>query len=298
MKKFFMIFFGLYFLFIGDIFAKAEITAKHDALYVENATYSEIEELFKKYNYVDFGMPKLQIPRIYLKTLPTDWQNIKQSDDKNRLFIRIMLPLILKINEELLLERTTVQALWQKMQDKQDLSKKEKKFVEKKALEYDIFTINKIENRYYLMLRELSEKVDELPPAFLIATAGVYSDWGNSRIAMEGNSLYREEVWYSDEGIIPENVPDAKFRYRKFASLEEGIRSFMHLVNSNITYQFIWTAREQSREIGRQVLGEQIIAAMSHEGKLRNITGMLDFNLSYYNLDKTDILPSLRDIEP
>ncbi len=297
MKKFFILLFGAYLSTICNTFAKADITAKHGALYVENATYAEVEKLFKKYGYVEFEHPRLQIPRIYLKTLPTDWKNIEKSDEKNRMFIRIMLPLIMKINEELALERMPVQALWEKVQNGKTLNNEERQFIEKKASEYDIFTINKKNNRYYLLLKELSEKIDELPPAFLIAVAGVYSDWGNSRIATEGNSLYREEVWYSDDGIIPD-VPNAEFRYRRFSSLEDGLRSFMHKINSNITYNFVWAARDQSREIGRKVLGEQIITAMSYEGKLKNITGMLDFNLSYYKLNKTDILPKLRDVKP
>ena len=69
-------------------------------------------------------------------------------------------------------------------------------------------------------------------------------------------------------------------------------------LNSNITYRYIWAAREQSRMIERKILGEQIIAAMSYEGKFNNVVGMLDFNLSYYKLNKTDILPVLVDVEP
>lgn len=295
MKKFFAVFF-VCFLVICNAFADAKITAKQGSLWVENATYAEVEELFKKYNFVEFGRQNLQIPRIYIKTLPIDWKNIEKSDDKNRMFIRILLPLIMKINEEIEIERSAIRILVQK-ENAKTLSKKEQKVIEEKALNYDVFTHNKGENRYKILLEELMKKVDGLPPAFLIAYAGVYSDWGNSRLAVEGNSLFREEVWYSDDGIVPEDVPNAEFRYRRFSSLEECLKSFIHKVNSNITYRFVWTARTESDKIGRKVLGEQIIAAMSYEGKLKNVTGMLDYNLSYYKLNKTDIFPTLRDVE-
>ena len=294
MKKIFAFVFVACFLLFDACFAKAVIKAKQGALVVDNATYAETKELFEKYDYTEFGRPRMQVPRIYLKTLPVDWEKIEKSDDKNKMFIRILLPLILKINEEISVERSAILSLLKK---EQPLNDKEKNFVEEKALKYDVFTPNKSEKRYKLLLNGLKERVDELPAGFLIAYAGVFSDWGNSRLSTVANSLFREEVWYSDEGIEPENVDGADFKYAKFDSLEDGLRSFMHKLNTNITYQFIWTARKASNEIGRKVLGEQLIAVMTHEGKLKNITGMLDFNISYYKLNKTDMLPVLRDVE-
>ena len=294
MKKFFALVFITCFFLSDACFAKAVIKAKQGALMVENATYAETEELFEKYGYTEFGTPRLQIPRIYLKTLPVDWEKIEKSDDKNKMFIKILLPLVMKINEEIAVERSAILSLLKK---EQTLNEKEKNFVEEKALKYDVFTPNKSEKRYKLLLNGLKERVDELPAGFLIAYAGVFSDWGNSRLSTVANSLFREEVWYSDEGIEPETAGRADFKYAKFDSLEDGLRSFMHKLNTNITYQFIWTAREASNKIGRKVLGEQIIAVMTYEGKLKNITGMLDFNISYYKLNKTDMLPVLRDVE-
>lgn len=285
-------------LFSTDVFAAPVIKSKHGALYVESATYAELEKIFAEHDFIEFGVRDLKIPRIYVKKMPTDWQKIKQNDEKNRMFIRIMLPLIMKINEELDIERNNIFTLMKKIEKSEQITTKEQNFIEQKAQKYDVFTRNKEEfARYKILLRELAKKVDELPPAFLIAVAGIYSDWGNSRLAVEANSLYREEIWYSDEGIKPQGVENADFTYRKFNSLEECLRSYMHKINSNITYQFIWAARMQSRKIGRKVLGEQIIAAMTAEGTLKNIAGMLDFNLSYYKLNKTDINPSLREVK-
>ncbi len=298
MKKIFGLIFTLCFLFSADAFAKADIRFEQGALLVKEATYAELEELFEKYDYVDFGKTNLQVPRIYVKTLPTDWEKIEKSDEKNKVFIRILIPLIMKINEEIAIERNAISSLYKSVQENKSLSKKEKDFIEEKAEKYDIFSKNKSQTRYKLLLEELMQKVDEIPAGLLIAMSGIYSDWGNSRLAVSANSLYREEIWYSDEGLAPEDVPNAEFKYRIFSSLEECLRSFMHKLNSNITYRYIWATREQSREIGRKVLGEQIIAAMSYEGKFNNVAGMLDFNLSYYKLNKTDILPVLVDVKP
>lgn len=290
---------GFLFLLCLPFVVAAEpiISPKHGAIYVENITYAETEKLFESHNFTDFGHRELKIPRIYLKTLPLDWETIEKSDKKNEMFIRIMLPLIMKVNEEIDMERNSVLNLWQKVKNGQTLNENEQKFVEKKAEEYDVFTRNKTEARYKLMLDELLARVDELPPSFLLAVAGVYSDWGNSRLAIEANSLYREEIWYSDEGIAPQGVENADFTYRRFASLEDCLRSYILKVNSDITYQFIWAARSQMRKLGTKVVGQQIIAAMAYEGKLKNMTGMLDFNLSYYKLNKTDMYPSLEEVK-
>lgn len=277
--------------------AQIQTAERHGALYVENATYAETESLFESHDFVDFGHRELQIPRIYLKTLPVDWETIEKSDEKNKMFIRIMLPLIMKVNEEIDMERDSVLKLWKKVKSGQKLTEDEQKYVEEKSEEYDVFTRNKTDARYKLMLDELVIKVDELPPSFLIAIAGVYSDWGNSRLAIEANSLYREEIWYSNEGIAPQGVKNADFSYRKFDSLEDCLRSYIHKINSNITYQFVWAARSQMRKLGTKVVGQQIITAMAYEGKLRNMAGMLDFNLSYYKLNKTDMYPSLENVK-
>lgn len=296
MKKFLTIFILALFTILK---ASAEpiISAEHGAIYVQKANFSELEQLFAKHNFTEFGKRDLSIPRIYVKTLPTDWNNIKKGDEKNKLFIRILLPLIMKINEEIQPERSAVLKLLQKAENNKVLSEKDRDYIEKKAIKYDVFTRNKDSNRYKILLRELAEKVDGLPPAFLIAAAGVYSDWGNSRLATQANSLYREEIWYSDEGIKPKGVRNSEFSYRKFDSLEDCLRSYIHKINTSLTYRFIRTARAQSRAIGREVLGQQIIAAMSYEGTLKNITGMLDFNLSYYKLNKTDINPILVEVK-
>ena len=57
MRKSVGLFFGIYFSCIASVFAKADITEKHGALFVEKATYAEVENLFEKYDYVDFDMP-------------------------------------------------------------------------------------------------------------------------------------------------------------------------------------------------------------------------------------------------
>ena len=100
MKKFWTIWI-LIILFSAEIFAAPIVKSKHGALYIENATYAELGKIFAEHNFVEFGQSNLKIPRIYVKNLPTDWQKIKQSDEKNQMFIGIMLPLIMKINEEL-----------------------------------------------------------------------------------------------------------------------------------------------------------------------------------------------------
>ena len=149
-------------------FAQVEISERHGALYVDSITYDEVRELFASQGYIDFGHRELQIPRIYLKTLPVDWETIEKNDEKNKMFIRILLPLIMKVNEEIGMERNSVLNLWQKVKNGQKLNEDERQFVEQKSEEYDVFTRNKTDARYKLMLDELIIKVDELPPSFLL----------------------------------------------------------------------------------------------------------------------------------
>ena len=151
------------------------------------------------------------------------------------------------------------------------------------------------DDRNKLLVRQLIKKVDVIPPSILISTAIIYTNWGTSRLAIEANSLYKDEVWYSNQGLKPLDDPDADYRYKVFVNLEDCIRQRALLLNSHINYDVFRHTRKYHLRSRQSATGITMAAQMWHDSNLQNIAGIIDYTLSYYKLEYTDAGPILVD---
>jgi Bax protein len=282
---------------ITSLQAAPVLFKKDGAIYVKSATTAEVEALFKQYDYDDFSKSKTKFPRIFLEKLPSDWAKIPDSHDKHRTFIRIMLPLVLKVNEDILAERAVLEEIYQHWKQEHKLSDKEKAQFEKFVQKYDVSTPKTGSDRIEHLLLLLLPKIDAVPPSIMVTTAGIYSDWGTTRLALEGNNLYRAEIWYTDKGLKPLDDPKAQYRYQTFANLEEAITERALRVNSHVNYDYVRITRKQARALKSPPYSPQLVAQMLNDSNLQNIAGLIDYTFSYYKLSRTDFLPQLRNVE-
>lgn len=282
-------------LFASAANAGADIEKRGGAIYVNSATAAEVEELFRKSGFEEYNKPYGEYPRIYLKSLPADWKSVPENKSKHRTFIRIMLPLVLKINEEITAERTLVEGINDKRENGLPLNDADKKILEEKAVKYDVFTRMQGETGTSLLLDELLKKIDVVPPSIMIATAAAYTDWGNSRLAEKANSLYLEEIWYSDEGLEPLDDKNAGYRYKIYASLEDCIRDHALKINSHINYIYLREARAINRKMNLPPYGAQMTVHLLHDNNMHNIIGLIDYTIAHYKLAETDYFPRLRN---
>lgn len=259
-------------------------------LYVEQTTVAALENLFAAYGYKRFrALDNDEYPAIFVRTLPSDFRQIKSQKYRNELFIRILAPLALKVNEEISNERRTLLRLERFYRQKGKLNDSDIRKLENMALKYDYFTRLKGNERIEIQLKNLKLRIDSVPPSILIAAAAMESNWGTSRVAGEANSLYKEKVWYTGEGLEPEENKNDGYRFRIFDSLLESMRSFARTFNSNINYESVWFARNGYAERHKEVVGESIAFAMSQSSNLPNFAGILDYTTAYYDLLAIDI---------
>ena len=185
-----------------------------------------------------------------------------------------MAPLALKINEEILNERNTLLRLERHFKQTGTLSESEQKKLETFALKYDYFTRTKGAERITNQIKNLKQRIDSVPPSILIAAAAMESNWGTSRVAIEANSLYKEKVWYTDEGLEPLENKDDGYRFKIFPSLLEGMRNFARTFNSNINYRSAWMARDGFADRHGHPLGRQtfLLAGDFYEGRAAVLT--------------------------
>ena len=295
MKKLVAVF--LLILSIKPVSAEMLKSVADGAITVEKATTAEIEELFRQNKYDDYTVTRGKFPRIYMQSLPTDWNEVAENASKHRTFIRILLPLVLRINEEILKERAEIERLVIKFVKTKNLTADEVKYIEDMAQKYDAFTRAEGDAKTEILLRELLKRVDSVPPSIMISTAAIYTDWGKSRLAHEAHSLYQEEVWYTDEGLKPLDDENAQYRYKIYNDLSECIRARALKLNSHVNYDYFRASRYIAHNMDRPPYGEQLAAKMMNDSNFQNISGLIDYTFTFYKLNRTDYFPELRDVE-
>lgn len=286
------ILYSLFFLTILAVFpANAEILLRENdgIIYVEKSTVTELEDLFKKYKYQRFrALPNDDYPAIFVKRLPSDFGQIERQKYRNELFIRILAPLALKINEEISNERASLLRLERKFKEYNTLSEEDTNQLESLAQKYDYFTRVKDNERISDQIDQLKIRINVVPPSILIAAAAMETNWGFSRVAQQANSLYKEKVWYTDEGLEPLENKEEGYRFKIFNSLIESMRSFALTFNSNIAYFNAWGARTAAIDRQKNLIGESIAYSLDHASNLPNFVGILDYTTAFYDLVKID----------
>ena len=153
MKKIFLlniliILFNLF--MVSPSHAEIKIKKISGITYIENATTKELEEVFKQHKYLRFrALDNNEYPAIFLKTLPLDYSEISSQKYRNELFIRILTPLALKINEEIENERNQLLLIEKSFNQNNTLTEQELEKLEFLSKKYDYFTRSKDNNRIY-----------------------------------------------------------------------------------------------------------------------------------------------------
>lgn len=283
-------------LLTGTAAAKEKIDFRYDGIYLDGITLPQLEQLYADYGYRDYiYMPDWKYPPIFMMSLPKDFEKITDTQKRNKLFLQMMVPLALKVNQEIEAERRELEQLVKEFNDRHDLSPEQIKTIEDLAVKYDIFTRLKGERRYALILGQLKEKVDIVPPSILIAAAAIETNWGTNRPVRLANSLYRDLVWHTDEGLEPlDETEDRSYRYKIFPNLYESMSGHALKINSGINYEQFRTLRAMIRSKEIPVLGRNIAHSMYFDSNLQNFAGILDYTITFYeltNIDEAELAP-------
>lgn len=279
--SFFLLFFGL---------ASAVLASSRPReLWLKDLPAQDLLSLFETYDYNGaLPLPDYRLPPIFLSRLPQDLQQLPE-ETRKRLFIQILAPLALKVNEEIARERRELLALQTEFQSRKDLSAPQMEALEAMARKYDVFTRLQGYRRIERLLNALSDKVDAVPPSFLIAAAAIATDWGQSRPAREANSLYKELVWHTDQGLLPEGEPaDSDYRIRIFPDLYGAMTSYALKINSSITYEQFRHLRRNIRYREKPLLGTETAHLMLLDTPLKNYAGLLQYTIAFYELNIID----------
>ncbi len=252
-------------------------------------TTSEINALFKEVNYnLKEVREKKLVKPIDIGLLPNEIKNIGNSKQRKEMFIKIVLPIIVKENSKIRIDRKRLFTILNKNSNT-DI---EKKWIEKKFKQYGVRQND---------ISTLKVRMDEIPVSLAIAQSAKETGWGTSRFATKGNALFGQWTW-SGEGLKPKKAEEGQtHKVMKFHSLKLSVRAYLRNLNTHKSYKDLRKARSKLRNNDKPLdslvlckhldkyaeTGNQYIEVLQ---KIINQNNLKDF-------DEARLLPSSKDLE-
>lgn len=293
MKKILCLLF-VFFLFSAT-FARAEtekafdMQATAEGIFVRNANLAVTEKIFADFGYNDYiYMPDWKYPPLFFENMPTDFNDLTDQSRRNRLFIRILAPLALYVNEKITLERYPLLQMEEKKDKGEKLSAEDCQKLEEMAIKYDVFTRMQGEDRCNILFNELLNRVDNVPPSFLIAAAAAESNWGTAREVALGNALYKQTVWYTDEGIKPLDDEDDSYRIKIYPTMLAAMEEYAQKFNIDVNFDHFRNLRRQRRNHSKPLRGNAMAYNMVRGSPLENYAGLISYIITFYDLVNID----------
>ena len=146
------------------------------------ATAGDLVTTFERMDYsfsaVQEGEP---VPRVLLTRMPEDLASIDDVSVRKSVFFNVMLPLVLRVNEEVEEDRLRLLAL------RRDVEAGIAPSVEDQAWLADLAERYRADSDDF---DTLVARVDIVPPSMALAQAAVESGWGTSEFTQRGNVLF------------------------------------------------------------------------------------------------------------
>lgn len=209
-----------------------------------------------------FTLPEIgrgkPVPRLYVKTVPADLRRVKRTSVKKSVFIRTVLPLVLRVNEDILRQRARLK----------DLAASEKQGV---LTEADRAWLAKLGDRYGLKeasVARLLLRVDTVPPSLAIAQAIVESGWGTSLAARRGNALFGQMSYGKGARGVAVMQGRVRARIAGFDNLLRATRAYVMNLNTHPAYRQFRRSRARLRAGGRAPSGHALAGALLRYSEL------------------------------
>ena len=267
-----------------DIFSLNDLET--DSVRLSAAT---IKQLFDdtNYNLKDVRKNKLVKP-VALTLLPQEIKMIENSKKRKEFFIQIVLPLIVKENSNIRIDRKTLFSVINKSNN----SVVEKQWLEKKYKQYGVKSGD---------LSSLKVRMDEIPVSLAIAQAAKETGWGTSRFAQEGNALFGQWTW-SGEGLKPKDADaDKGHKVMKFNVLQASVRAYQRNLNTHRTYREFRKARAELSDLNKTFDSMDLSKYLNKYAETGNqYVEVLQKIIKQNNLkdfDDAKLLPSSGDLE-
>ena len=264
------------------IIQEPEFTQEHDNTVSLNAETTL--NLFNDLGYDLKGVRAGQkVKPIYLTKLPRDLKTLGDTKMRRELFIKIVLPLILDVNEKITEDRKKLF----KILGKNFNTAGERVWLKRRFKEYKIKDQD---------LAKLKMRMDIVPVSLALAQAANESGWGTSRFALEGNALFGQWTW-SKKGITPKNQDaDATHKILQFQVLKASVKAYKNNLNTHNAYGEFREARARLRQEDKIITGLDLTKYLKNYSAIKEkyvaiIEDIIERN-SLTDFDKANLLPT------
>ncbi len=192
---------------------------------------TDIKAIFASYDYnlneVRRGLTS--VPKLFLSSLPENLEEISDTDERKEIFISIILPLILQVNEDIMNDRKELSEIMYSIESTGDMSVEQRGWIEKKLKQYRIQSFD---------IPELYSRMNIIPPSLAISQAAIETGWGTSRFATEANALYGQWTWDDEKGMVPlKRGDDQSHSIKVFDNLMGAVRGYALNLNTHPAYE-------------------------------------------------------------
>ncbi|MBL4666955.1 MAG: glucosaminidase domain-containing protein [Sneathiella sp.] len=210
---------------------------------VEQPYQITVVSLTNSLNSIAFDLDQIrrghEVPRHFIQNMPTDILDIENVTARKNLFLSVTLPLILKVNEDILKHRAKLKNFIAITADGTSLSIKQATW------------LNRLAKRYGGNANDftgLLKRVDTIPVSLALAQSIEESGWGTSRFAREGNALFGQRAWSAGEGLVPHGRAEGEqYEVKAFDALLQSIENYAVNLNSFGAYEDFRTKRARQR---------------------------------------------------
>ena len=200
-----------------------------------------VKELGKVFNNLDYTLAKAKseglVPRVFLSKLPQDMKHKKKSSNSD--FVQVLLPHILRVNEQILSDRERLLDMQERKQNGQHLRHSEKMWLSKLASEYRCKS-TKIET--------LLMHVDIVPPSLALAQGILETGGGRSHAALKKNS--------------PFGYMATKTKVAEFESLQHSVEAYVKNLNRHQAYNAFRRDRASLRAKNQTLCGHKLASCL------------------------------------
>ncbi len=240
-----------------------------------------VGDLVKLYQSVDFrlddaGVGDPLVPRIRVDAFPADLHVIGTAAERKRVFIKVILPLVLNVNEAIMADRRRLLALRDELERTNAIGdRRDRAWLDGLLGRVDLDALD---------IDALLRGIDVIPPSLALAQAAEESGWGSSRFVREGNAVFGQRTFVAGQGVVPLRRDAGKtHEVKSFSKLLDSVAAYMVNLNTHSAYREFRLARERWRATHGRLDGYALAGTLkrySERGKayIRTIRSIIRTN--------------------
>jgi len=217
----------------------------HLVLDEPNLDVEKVETVFSaaEYNIENIYKKSMAVPRLYVARIPDGLAKLKSIPRRKHIFLRIVLPMVLRVNESANIARRRLLGLQVQIAAGKYINPTDAGWVEAMSTTYKLDNASETSSEH---INALLLRVAPVPVSLALAQAAEESGWGTSRFAQEGNALFGQWEWSESLGIIPiERGDKESHSVRSFHTLMDSVEAYVQNLNTHWAYADFRQRREK-----------------------------------------------------